>query len=77
MNNSELKFIFLKTPQVKHGFISYEKNNNYPVIRHEFYYANSVGDTYEFFGKSFSGIITITAFNYAIQQGYVSLVLDT
>ena len=28
MNNSELKFIFLKTPQIKHGFISYDKNNN-------------------------------------------------
>ena len=76
MNNAQLKFIFLKTPQMKHGFISHIKNN-YPVIRQEIYYTNSVGDTYEFFGKSFSGVVSISAFNYAIQQGYVSLVLDT
>jgi hypothetical protein len=77
MNNAQLKFIFLKTPQKKHGFISHIKNNNYPVIRQEIYYANSVGFTYEFFGKSFNGVVNIDNFNLAIQQGFVSLVLET
>ena len=76
MNNAQLKFIFLKTPQKKHGFIPYVKNNH-PAIRHEVYYTNSVGVTYEFFGKSFNGVVSIDNFNLAIQQGFVSLVLET
>ena len=76
MNNAQLKFIFLKTPQKKHGFISHIKNN-YPVIRQEIYYTNFVDVEYEFFGKSFNGVVSIDNFNLAIQQGFVSLVLET
>jgi hypothetical protein len=57
-------------------FISHVKNKNYPVIRLEIYYAKSVGETYDFFGKSYSGIIAIDDFKTAIREGYVSLVAD-
>jgi hypothetical protein len=69
-------FVFLKTPQKKHRFISHVKNKNYPVIRHEIYSAKSVGETYEFFGKSYSGIVSVDDFKTAIREGYVSLVVD-
>jgi hypothetical protein len=69
-------FVFLKTPQKKHRFISHVKNKNYPVIRLEIYHAKSVSETYDFFGKSYSGIVAIDDFKIAIREGYVSLVAD-
>jgi hypothetical protein len=71
------RFFFLKTPQKKHRFISHVKNKNYPVIRLEIYRAISVGETYDFFGKSYSGIVAVDDFKTAIREGYVSLVVST
>ena len=76
MDNTEFMFVLLKTPQKKHRFISHVKNKNYPVIRLEIYYAKSVGETYDFFGKSYSGIVAFDDFKTAIREGYVSLVAD-
>jgi len=76
MESPEFMFVFLKTPQKKHRFISHVKNKNYPVIRLEIYHAKSLGETYDFFGKSYSGIVAIDDFKTAIREGYVSLVAD-
>lgn len=76
MVNAELKFIFLKTPQIRHRFVSQIKNSNlFPVVRDETYYANLVGEKYEFFGRSYSGFVNVDDFNKAIREGYVSLVI--
>ena len=72
----KLKFVFLKTPQLRHKFLSYDKHNIFPVIRHEIYYAKLVEESYEIFGKSFSGAVAVDDFNRAIHEGYVSLVID-
>jgi hypothetical protein len=77
MGNSELKFVFLKTPQLRHKFMSHDKHNIFPIIRHEVYYAKLVGESYEIFGRSYSGAVAIDDFNQAIQEGYVSLVIDS
>jgi hypothetical protein len=76
MKNADLKFVFLKTPQIRHQFRSHNKNNIFPVIRHEIYYAKLNGEAYEFFGKSYSGEVAVEDFKYAIREGYVSLVID-
>ena len=72
----EFKFVFLKTPQLRHKFMSYDKHNIFPIIRHEIYHAKLVEEIYEIFGKSFSGAVTVDDFNRAIHEGYVSLVID-
>jgi hypothetical protein len=72
----EFKFVFLKTPQLRHKFMSYDKHNIFPIIRHEIYHAKLVEESYEIFGKSFSGAVTVDDFNRAIHEGYVSLVID-
>ena len=77
MSNVQLKFIFLKTPQIRHRFTSNNKHNVFPVIRHEIYHAKLTEETYEFFGKSFSGTVKVDDFNMAIREGYVSLVIDS
>jgi len=77
MANGQLKFIFLKTPQVKHRFSSGKNQLIYPVIRDEIYHAKLVGDSYEFFGRSYSGVVDADDFHAAIREGYVSLVLET
>ncbi len=76
MINAELKFIFLKSPQIRHRFRSHNKHNIFPVIRHEIYYAKLSGDYYEFFGGSYSGEVAVADFNTAIQEGYVSILLN-
>ena len=76
MRNPDLKFVFLKTPQIRHKFMSHNKHNIFPVIRHEIYYAKLVEEHYEIFGKSFSCAVAVDDFNRAIQEGYVSLVID-
>ena len=77
MSNAHLKFVFLKTPQIRHRFSSNNKHNIFPVIRHEIYHAKLSGETYEFFGKSFSGTVKVDDFNTAIREGYVSLVIES
>ena len=77
MSNVHLKFVFLKTPQIRHRFNSHNKHNIFPVIRHEIYHAKLTGETYEFFGKSFSGAVHVDDFNTAIREGYVSLVIES
>lgn len=77
MPNAQLKFIFLKTPQIRHRFNSHNKNNIFPVIRHEIYHAKLEGEMYEFFGKSYSGTVGVDDFNLAIREGYVSLVIES
>jgi hypothetical protein len=77
MSNVHLKFIFLKTPQIRHRFNSRNKHNIFPVIRLEIYHAKLTEETYEFFGKSFSGTVTVDNFNMAIREGYVSLVIES
>jgi len=47
------------------------------VIRHEIYHAKLAGETYEFFGKSFSGTVTVDDFMTALREGYVSLVMES
>ena len=56
--------------------MSHNKHNIFPVIRHEIYYAKLVEEHYEIFGKSFSCAVAVDGFNRAIQEGYVSLVID-
>ena len=77
MTTADLKFVFLKTPQIRHRFNSHDKHNIFPVIRHEIYYAKFNGEAYEFYGKSYSGQVAIDDFNRAIREGYVSLVVDS
>ena len=77
MKNGQLKFIFLKTPQIKHRFSSGKNQLIYPVIRDEIYHAKLVGDSYEFFGRSYSGVVNADDFNFVIRGGYVSLVLES
>jgi hypothetical protein len=77
MANGQLKFIFLKTPQIKHRFSSGKNQLIYPVIRDEIYHAKLVGNSYEFFGRSYSGVVNADDFNFAIRGGYVSLVLES
>ncbi len=77
MPNTQIGFIFLKTPQIRHRFSSHNKHNIFPVIRHEVYRATLDGDDYEFFGKSYSGTVHIDDFNLAIREGYVSLVIES
>ena len=77
MKNADLKFVFLKTPQIRHRFKSHNKHNIFPVIRHEIYYAKREGEQYEIIGKSYSGTVLVENFKYAIQEGYVSLVVDS
>lgn len=77
MPNAHLKFVFLKTPQIRHRFSSHDKHNIFPIIRHEIYHAKLSGETYEFFGKSFSGTVKVDDFNLAIREGYVSLVIES
>ena len=71
-----IKFIFLKTPQVRHGFLSYNKNHVFPIIRHEIYFARLIDDTYEFSGKSFSGSVHVDDFMLAIREGFVTLITE-
>jgi hypothetical protein len=77
MTNGQLRFIFLKTPQIRHRFSSNNSQQIYPVIQHEIYHAKIVGDSYEFFGRSFSGVVKVDDFNLAIREGYVSIVLES
>lgn len=77
MPYAQLKFVFLKTPQIRHRFNSHNKHNIFPVILHEIYHAKLEGETYEFFGKSYSGTVHVDDFNMAIREGYVSLVIDS
>jgi hypothetical protein len=77
MTSAYLKFVFLKTPQIRHRFSSNNSQQVFPVIRHEIYYAKLSGETYEFFGKSFSGTVKVDDFNMAIHEGYVSLVIES
>ena len=77
MTNGQLRFIFLKTPQIRHRFSSNNSQQIYPVIQHEIYHVKIVGDSYEFFGRSFSGMVKIDDFNLAIREGYVSIVLES
>ena len=77
MFDVHFKFIFLKTPQIRHRFTSHNQKNVFPIIRHEVYYAKLVGESYEIFGKSFSCAVAVDDFNRAIQEGYVSLVVDS
>lgn len=77
MTNPQLKFVFLKTPQIRHRFSSNNSQQIFPVIRYEIYHAKLTGETYEFFGKSFSGTVTVDNFIMAIREGYVSLVMES
>ena len=77
MTNGELRFIFLKTPQIRHRFSSNNSQQIIPVIHNEIYNAKIVGDSYEFFGRSFSGVVKVDDFNLAIREGYVSIVLES
>lgn len=77
MKNADLKFVFLKTPQIRHRFKSHNQHNIFPIIRHEIYYAKRAAESYEIIGKSYSGQVAIDDFNLAIQEGYVSLVVDS
>jgi hypothetical protein len=77
MTNGQLRFIFLKTPQIRHRFSSNNSQQIFPVIHHEIYNAKIVGDSYEFFGRSFSGVVKVDDFNLAIREGYVSIVLES
>jgi hypothetical protein len=76
MFDVHFKFIFLKTPQIRHRFTSHNKKIVFPVIRHEIYHASLMDNTYEFFGKSFSGSVSVDDFNYALREEYVSIVTD-
>jgi len=74
--DTQLKFVFIKTPQIKHRFTSHNKQNIFPVMRQEIYYAKREGENYEFFGKTYSGTVHIDGFNLAIREGYISVVID-
>ena len=76
MEHNQVKFIFIKTPQVRHRFMSSNGNQFFPVTKDEIYQANLVGEIYEFFGRSFSGAVTEEEFRSAIEEGFISLVND-
>ena len=76
MPDSTITFVFLKVPQIRHRFQSHNHSNVFPVIRHEVYHAKLVGESYEFFGKSFSGTVHVDDFNSAIRDGYIALNLQ-
>lgn len=77
MSNVHLKFIFLKTPQIRHRFSSNNSRQVFPVIRHEIYYAVIEKANYKFFGKSYSGDVSIKNFKIAVEESYISIISDT
>ena len=76
MEQQEIKFIFLKTPQLRHRFKGINSKHISPVIKHEVYKAKLEDDNYEFEGRSYSGSISKKNFIVAIEEGYVLLVSD-
>ena len=76
MEHKQVKFIFIKTPQVRHRFMSSNGNQFFPVTKDEIYQAKLVGEIYEFFGRSLSGAVTKEDFKSAIEEGFISLVND-
>ena len=77
MKNYTLKFVFLKTPQLRHNFRSNINQNVFPVINHEIYYAVIEEANYKFFGKSYSGDVSIKNFKIAVEESYISIISDT
>ncbi len=76
MEHKQVKFIFIKTPQVRHRFMTSNGNQFFPVTKDEIYQAKLVGEIYEFFGRSFSGAVTEEDFRSAIEEGFISIVND-
>ena len=76
MEHKQIKFIFTKTPQVRHRFMSSNGKQFFPVTKDEIYQANLVGEIYEFFGRSLSGAVTKEDFRSAIEEGFISIVND-
>ena len=76
MEHKQIKFIFIKTPQVKHRFMTSNGKQFFPVIKDEIYQAKLVGEIYEFFGRSSSGAVTEEDFRSAIVEGFISIVND-
>ncbi len=74
MSYENIKFIFLKTPQLRHRFQTNNENQIFPIIRHEVYRAKLVNETYQFFGNSFYGTVSEEDFITAIREGYVELI---
>jgi hypothetical protein len=48
MDEYKLKFIFLKTPQLRHHFKSNYNNQLFPIIIDEVYQAELIDENYEF-----------------------------
>jgi len=77
MTNAHLKFVFLKTPQLRHKFRTHSGRQIFPLVRDEIYHAIVVDGQYEFFGKSAFGVVSVDDFNMAIREGCVSLVIES
>ncbi len=77
MINFPIKFIFLKTPQLRHNFRCHRGNLVFPIIRSEIYQARQSDGKYEFYGKAISGVVSVDDFHTAIKEGYVSLTVES
>ncbi len=76
MEQEEIKFIFLKTPQLRHQFKGINSKHIVPVIKHEIYKAKLSEDNYEFEGRSYSGTVSKESFFSAIREGYVLVIKE-
>jgi len=77
MKNYKFKFVFLKAPLLRHNFRSNISQNVFPVINQEIYYAVIEDKNYKFFGKSYSGDVSIKNFKIAVEESYISIISDT
>ncbi len=76
MDEYKLKFIFLKTPQIRHNFKSNYNIQLFPIIIDEVYQAELKEENYEFIGKSNSGSVSKKDFINAMGEGYISLITN-
>ena len=64
MEQEEIKYIFIKTPQLRHRFKGINSKHISPVIKHEVYTAKKLADNnYEFEGRSYSGTVSYEDFS--------------
>ena len=74
MEEYKLKFIFLKTPKLRHHFKLNFNKQLFSIIIDEIYQAELIDENYEFIGKSNSGTVSKKDFINAMGEGYISLI---
>ena len=81
MTNSNVKFKFLKTPQIGHKFRTHSEKYFHPNIKTEVFFAIFNEGFYEFSGMSssgkfVSGKISEENFIKACSEGFISIIND-